>query len=83
MEVNISKVLYTGDFLIDNKFEDETIGIDSNFPRWTDMVAKELEFEYINEANEEIEIDEISSENIANLYYFFMLSAAFSGALSG
>ena len=31
----------------------------------------------------EIEIDEISSENIANLYYFFMLSAAFSGYLFG
>ena len=29
----------------------------------------------------EIEIDELSSENIANLYYFFMLSAAFSGYL--
>ena len=31
----------------------------------------------------EIEIDEISLENMANLYYFFMLSAAFSGFLFG
>lgn len=70
MEVNILKVLYTGDFLVDNKFEDETIGIDSNFPRWTDMVAKELEFEYINEASEEIEIDEIATLSTSRVSVF-------------
>jgi glucose-6-phosphate isomerase len=31
----------------------------------------------------EIEIDEVNLENIANLYYFFMLAAAFSGYLFG
>ena len=36
---------------------------------------------YPRDDNNEIEIDELSSENIANLYYFFMLSAAFSGYL--
>ena len=50
MQVDMKKVVFTGDSLLDNIWQAEDAGLDLNFTRWTDMVAKELEFEYVNTA---------------------------------
>lgn len=50
MQVDMKKVVFTGDSVIDNGWQADDAGLDLNFTRWTDIVAKELEFEYVNTA---------------------------------
>lgn len=58
MKVDIKKVVFTGDSLIDNVWTADAF--DVNYARWTDIIAKELEIEYVNTAIGGDTIDNIS-----------------------